>query len=57
MRCIDDGAIVPDVVMADRAAALCSAAEFTRIRLGLAPVMHVIGTEVPTTGGATHAPE
>jgi len=57
MRCIDDGAIVPDVVMADRAAALCSAAEFTRIRLGLAPVMHVIGTEVPTPGGATHAPE
>lgn len=55
MRCVDDGAIVSDVVMARRAAELCSAAESTRIRLGLAPVVYVIGTEVPTPGGATHA--
>jgi len=55
MRCADDEAIVPDGVMAGRAAALCSAAESARGRLGLGPVMYVIGTEVPTPGGATHA--
>jgi len=55
MRCADDAAIVPDEVMAGRAAALCSAAESVRARLGLAPVVYVIGTEVPTPGGASHA--
>ena len=55
MRCADDAAIVPDEVMAGRAAALCSAAESARTRLGLAPVVYVIGTEVPTPGGASHA--
>lgn len=55
MRCADDAAIVPDEVMAGRAAALCSAAESARARLGLAPVVYVIGTEVPTPGGASHA--
>jgi D-tagatose-1,6-bisphosphate aldolase subunit GatZ/KbaZ len=54
MRCADDETIVPDVVMAGRAAALCSAAESARERLGLGPVVYVIGTEVPTPGGATH---
>jgi D-tagatose-1,6-bisphosphate aldolase subunit GatZ/KbaZ len=54
MRCADDETIVPDVVMAGRAAALCSAAESARKRLGLGPVVYVIGTEVPTPGGATH---
>jgi D-tagatose-1,6-bisphosphate aldolase subunit GatZ/KbaZ len=55
MRCADDPAIVPDQVMAQRAAMLCGAAESARERLGLAPVVYVIGTEVPTPGGATHA--
>jgi D-tagatose-1,6-bisphosphate aldolase subunit GatZ/KbaZ len=41
--------------MATRAAALCAAAELARKRLDLAPVVYVIGTEVPTPGGATHA--
>ena len=54
MRCADDETIVPDVVMAGRAAALCSAAESARKRLVLGPVVYVIGTEVPTPGGATH---
>ena len=55
MRCADDPAVVPNAVMAKRAAALCSAAEAARERLGLGPVVYVIGTEVPTPGGATHA--
>jgi D-tagatose-1,6-bisphosphate aldolase subunit GatZ/KbaZ len=55
MRCADDPAIVPDKVMAERAAALCSSAESARSRLGLPPVVYVIGTEVPTPGGATHS--
>ena len=55
MRCADDAAIVPDEVMAGRAAALCSAAESARTRLGLVPAVYVIGTEVPTPGGASHA--
>jgi D-tagatose-1,6-bisphosphate aldolase subunit GatZ/KbaZ len=55
MRCADDAAIVPDEVMANRAAMLCSAAESERERLHLGPVVYVIGTEVPTPGGATHA--
>lgn len=55
MRCADDPAIVPDAVMAERAAALCSASEAARKRLNLPPVVYVIGTEVPTPGGATHS--
>jgi D-tagatose-1,6-bisphosphate aldolase subunit GatZ/KbaZ len=55
MRCADDPAIVPDEVMAERAAALCHSAESARSRLNLPPVVYVIGTEVPTPGGATHA--
>jgi D-tagatose-1,6-bisphosphate aldolase subunit GatZ/KbaZ len=55
MRCADDPAILPDVMMANRAAALCGAAESARKRIGLGAVVYVIGTEVPTPGGATHA--
>ena len=55
MRCADDPAIVPDAVMAERAAVLCSASEAARKRLNLPPVVYVIGTEVPTPGGATHS--
>lgn len=55
MRCADDPEGLPDAVMANRAAGLCRAAESARERLGLAPVVYVVGTEVPTPGGATHA--
>jgi D-tagatose-1,6-bisphosphate aldolase subunit GatZ/KbaZ len=55
MRCADDAAIVADEVMAERAATLCHAAEATRKSLGLATVVYVIGTEVPTPGGAAHS--
>jgi len=55
MPCADDGAIVPDDVMARRAAVLCTASESARRRLGLSPVVYVIGTEVPAPGGATHS--
>jgi D-tagatose-1,6-bisphosphate aldolase subunit GatZ/KbaZ len=57
MRCADDPKVLPDDVMANRAASLCRAAESARERLGLSPVAYVIGTEVPTPGGATHALE
>lgn len=55
VRCADDAAIVPDEVMAERSAALCTAAESERERLALPAVVYVIGTEVPVPGGATHA--
>ncbi len=55
MRCGDDPAMLADEVMAERAAALCKAAEDARARLGLGPVVYVIGTEVPVPGGATHS--
>jgi D-tagatose-1,6-bisphosphate aldolase subunit GatZ/KbaZ len=55
MACADDAAIIPNAVMAKRAAALCGAAESARIHLDLPPMVYVIGTEVPTPGGATHA--
>jgi len=55
MGCADDSTIVPDEVMAKRAALLCSAAEAERQRLSLPPLVYVIGTEVPVPGGATHA--
>jgi D-tagatose-1,6-bisphosphate aldolase subunit GatZ/KbaZ len=55
MRCADDPEIVPDEVMAKRAATLCSSAESARSRLGLPAVVYVIGTEVPTPGGAAHS--
>jgi D-tagatose-1,6-bisphosphate aldolase subunit GatZ/KbaZ len=53
MACSDDPAALADEVVAQRAAKLCQAAERAR-SVGLAPV-YVIGTEVPTPGGATHA--
>ncbi len=55
MRCADDPAVVRDDVMAKRASALCSAAESARSRFELPSMVYVIGTEVPTPGGATHA--
>lgn len=55
MRCGDDPAIIPHEEMAQRAALLCGAAESARKRLYLPPVVYVVGTEVPTPGGATHS--
>lgn len=55
MRCADDPAVLSDEVMARRATALCKAAEDVRARLGLGPLVYVIGTEVPVPGGATHS--
>jgi D-tagatose-1,6-bisphosphate aldolase subunit GatZ/KbaZ len=53
MPCGGDGDSISDEVVAQRAARLCRAAEAARPS-GEAPV-YVIGTEVPTPGGATHA--
>lgn len=49
MRCADDPDLLTDEIVADRAAALCEAAE--AVAPGMA--VYVIGTEVPVPGGAT----
>lgn len=49
MRCADDPSPLPDALIAERAAALCSVAEDAKTQTE--PV-YVIGTEVPTPGGA-----
>jgi D-tagatose-1,6-bisphosphate aldolase subunit GatZ/KbaZ len=52
MRCADDPAVLSDAVIAARAARLCQASERAwRANGGQAP-LYVIGTEVPTPGGA-----
>jgi D-tagatose-1,6-bisphosphate aldolase subunit GatZ/KbaZ len=52
MSCADDPAVLTDAVIAARAARLCQASERAwRANGGEAPV-YVIGTEVPTPGGA-----
>ncbi len=53
MGCAGEGAAPPDAIAAERAASLAEVAEAARID-GPAPV-YVIGTEVPTPGGALHA--
>jgi len=55
MRCADDPAIVPDEVMAGRAATLCKAAEDAHQEPGSDPIIYIVGTEVPTPGGSTHS--
>lgn len=54
MRCADDPAILPETMIAERAARLCQRAElaFTQ-QGGGSPPVYVIGTEVPPPGGAT----
>ncbi|MGY0197424.1 D-tagatose-bisphosphate aldolase, class II, non-catalytic subunit [Leptothrix sp. BB-4] len=52
MRCADDLPVLDDRVVAERAAALCAAAEAAAN--GVRPV-YVIGTEVPVPGGAAEA--
>jgi len=54
MGCIDDPEILPDEVVAKRAADLCLVAEKTAIaNFGSSDLVYVVGTEVPPPGGAT----
>ena len=53
MRCADDPATLDDRIVAERAAALCAAAE-AACKGGTRPV-YVIGTEVPVPGGAAES--
>jgi D-tagatose-1,6-bisphosphate aldolase subunit GatZ/KbaZ len=54
MPCGGEGAALTDATVAARAARLCVAAEQAAVAGGLAGPIYVIGTEVPTPGGATH---
>jgi D-tagatose-1,6-bisphosphate aldolase subunit GatZ/KbaZ len=53
MACADDAKILPEHVVAERAAVLCEAAEEALKDLppGADPPLYVIGTEVPAPGG------
>ncbi|WP_422746964.1 D-tagatose-bisphosphate aldolase, class II, non-catalytic subunit [Mycobacterium sp. WMMD1722] len=52
MSCADDPAVLPDEVVAERAARLLRVAEDTAARIGGGQPVYVIGTEVPVPGGA-----
>ncbi|WP_419805310.1 D-tagatose-bisphosphate aldolase, class II, non-catalytic subunit [Terriglobus sp.] len=52
MRCADDPPQLADEVMAERAARLCAA---TEAAASDADTSYVVGTEVPTPGGANHS--
>jgi D-tagatose-1,6-bisphosphate aldolase subunit GatZ/KbaZ len=52
MRCADDPAALSDEMIARRGARLCAVAEGAHARTGGEPPVYVIGTEVPTPGGA-----
>jgi D-tagatose-1,6-bisphosphate aldolase subunit GatZ/KbaZ len=54
MPCRGEAAVLPDEIVAARAASLCAAAEEAASMAGLPGPVYVIGTEVPTPGGATH---
>lgn len=51
MPCADDPEIMSDEIIADRAATLCAAAEVASAGNASKP-LYVVGTEVPTPGGA-----
>jgi D-tagatose-1,6-bisphosphate aldolase subunit GatZ/KbaZ len=53
MACADDPAALADELIAARSARLCAVAESTWRRCGGEAPVYVIGTEVPTPGGAT----
>ena len=54
MGCSDDPELLPDEVVAQRAAELCEVAEKTAIAtFGKSDLVFVVGTEVPPPGGAT----
>jgi D-tagatose-1,6-bisphosphate aldolase subunit GatZ/KbaZ len=57
MSCADDPAALSDAVIASRAARLCRAGEQAWRTHGGEPPLYVIGTEVPTPGGAAEALE
>ena len=57
MSCADDPAALSDTVVASRAARLCRASENAWRACGGEPPLYVIGTEVPTPGGAAEALE
>jgi D-tagatose-1,6-bisphosphate aldolase subunit GatZ/KbaZ len=57
MSCADDPAVLSDAVIASRAARLCRASESAWRVSGGEPPLYVIGTEVPTPGGAAEALE
>lgn len=52
MACADDPSTLPELVVATRAARLCAIAERAWQQEGGEPPVYVIGTEVPTPGGA-----
>jgi D-tagatose-1,6-bisphosphate aldolase subunit GatZ/KbaZ len=52
MACGDEADPLPAETIAERAADLCAVAEAAAAEAGLPPPVYVIGTEVPTPGGA-----
>jgi D-tagatose-1,6-bisphosphate aldolase subunit GatZ/KbaZ len=54
MPCSGEGTSLTDATVAARAAQLCAAAEQSARAAGMSGPVYVIGTEVPTPGGATH---
>ncbi len=52
MICADDPQTLPDELIATRAARLCAASERAWRKAGGEPPVYVVGTEVPTPGGA-----
>jgi len=57
MACAGDPVPLPEAEIVRRAVRLCLAAEAACERTGSIPPVYVIGTEVPTPGGATEAIE
>ncbi|SHF75730.1 D-tagatose-1,6-bisphosphate aldolase subunit GatZ/KbaZ [Kaistia soli DSM 19436] len=55
MGCLGEPEALDDEATAHRAARLAGAAEVAARDAGLPPPVYIIGTEVPTPGGATHA--
>ena len=53
MSCADDPSPLPEEIVASRAARLCAVAERAWHEQSGEPPVYVIGTEVPTPGGAT----
>ncbi|MBN7808902.1 MULTISPECIES: D-tagatose-bisphosphate aldolase, class II, non-catalytic subunit [Agrobacterium] len=54
MGCLGEPSAPDDETVAARAAGLCAVAERTATRMGVAPPVYVLGTEVPIPGGADH---
>jgi D-tagatose-1,6-bisphosphate aldolase subunit GatZ/KbaZ len=54
MPCRGEATVLTDETIAGRAGRLCAAAEAAVAPTGLPAPIYVIGTEVPTPGGATH---